>query len=111
MGDFAAPGVSLLIYMNNIPLPELAAQLRAGYGKDTPIALVHRAGLPDEEVVVATLDTIVGKVGDRDYFNLETPNPRPALTLVLVGESLTAEADPGWWDYRRDHIWKYQDNS
>jgi len=111
MRDFAAPGVSLLIYMNNIPLPELVAQLREGYGKDIPLALAHRVGLPDEEVVVATLDTIVAKVGNRDYFNLDSPNPRPALTLVLVGESLTAEADPAWWDYRRDNIWKYQDNS
>ncbi len=111
MGDFAAPGVSLLIYMNNVPLPELVAQLREGYGKDTPLALAHRVGLPDEEVVVATLDTIVATVGSRDYFNLNTPNPRPALTLILVGESLTAEADPAWWDYRRDNIWKYQDNS
>ncbi len=111
MGDFAAPGVSLLIYMNNIPLPELVAQLREGYGKDTPLALAHRVGHPDEEVVVASLDTIVAKVGNRDYFNLDSPNPRPALTLVLVGESLTAEADPTWWDYRRDNIWKYQDNS
>ncbi|MDG5467060.1 SAM-dependent methyltransferase [Deltaproteobacteria bacterium IMCC39524] len=111
MGDFAEPGVSLLIYMNNIPLPELVAQLRKGYGTDTPIALAHRVGLPDEEVVVATLDTIVATVGSRDYFNLDSPNPRPALTLILVGESLTAEADPAWWDYRRDNIWKYQDNS
>ena len=111
MGDFAEPGVSLLIYMNNIPLLELVTQLRKGYGTDTPIALAHRVGLPDEEVVVATLDTIVTTVGSRDYFNLDSPNPRPALTLILVGESLTAEADPAWWDYRRDNIWKYQDNS
>lgn len=111
MGDFAAPGVSLLIYMNNIPLPELVSQLRKGYGKDIPIALAHRVGLPDEKVILATLDTIVATVGDRDFFNLDTPNPRPALTLILVGESLNAEADPTWWDYRRDHIWKYQDNS
>lgn len=111
MGDFAAPGVSLLIYMNNVPLPELVQQLRAGYGQDVPIALVHRAGLPDEEVLVASLDTIVEKVGGRDFFNLNTPNPRPALTLILVGESLQADADPAWWDYRRDNIWKYRDNS
>jgi len=111
MGDFAAPGVSLLIYMNNLPLAELTQQLRAGYDKDVPIALVHRAGLPDEEVIVATLDTIVEKVGSRDFFNLDSPNPRPALTLLLVGESLTADADPKWWDYRRDNIWKYRDNS
>ena len=111
MGDLAAPGVSLLIYMNNLPLPLLVAQLRKGYGSDVPIALAHRVGLSDEEIIVATLDTIVAKVGSRDFFNLDCPNPRPALTLLLVGESLVADADPTWWDYRRDHIWKYQDNS
>jgi precorrin-4/cobalt-precorrin-4 C11-methyltransferase len=111
MADFAAPGVSLLIYMNNIPLPELTSQLREGYGSDVPIALVHRAGLPDEEVVEGTLDTIVDVVGGRDLFNIESPNPRPALTLILVGESLSAPADPTWWDYRRDTIWKYRDDA
>jgi precorrin-4/cobalt-precorrin-4 C11-methyltransferase len=110
MGDLAAPGVSLVIYMNNLPLAELVSQLRKGYGSDVPIALAHRVGLPDEEIIVATLDTIVAKVDGRDFFNLDSPNPRPALTLLLVGESLTAEADPSWWDYRRDHIWKHQDN-
>lgn len=111
MGDLAAPGVSLLIYMNNLPLAELVGQLRQGYGKDVPIALAHRVGLPGEEVLLATLDTIVARVGGRDFFNLDSPNPRPALTLLLVGESLTATAEPSWWDYRRDHIWKYRDNS
>lgn len=111
MGDLAAPGVSLLIYMNDLPLAELVAQLLQGYGKDVPIALAHRVGLPDEEIIVATLQTIVAKVGSRDYFNRDSVNPRPALTLLLVGESLTAQADPAWWDYRRDHIWQYQDNS
>lgn len=111
MSDLAEPGVTLLIYMNNIPLPELVAQLRTGYGKDVPFVLAHKVGLPEEEIISASLDTIVAKVGDRDYFNLESPNPRPALTLLLVGESLAAEADPGWWDYRRDNIWKYRDKA
>ena len=111
MGDFAAPGVTLLIYMNNLPLTELVPQLRTGYGKDVPIALAHKVGLPEEELVIATLDTIVDRIGHRDYFNLETPNPRPALTLILVGESLSADADPSWWDYRRDHIWKDRGDS
>ena len=110
MGDFAAPGVTLLIYMNNLPLVELVEQLRTGYGKDVPIALAHKVGLPEEELVLATLDTIVDRIGHRDYFNIDAPNPRPALTLILVGESLSANADPGWWDYRRDHIWKYRED-
>lgn len=109
MGDLAAPGVTLLIYMNNIPLPDLVAQLRCGYGKDVPIALAHKIGFADQELIVATLDTIVEEVGEKDYFNLATTNPRPALTLLLVGESLAACADSSWWDYRRDHIWKDRD--
>jgi precorrin-4/cobalt-precorrin-4 C11-methyltransferase len=56
--------------------------------------------------VQGTLDDIVAKVGDRDFFNLSGPDRRPALTLVLVGESLAAVADGSWWDYRREHIWR-----
>ena len=106
MGDLAAPGVTLLIYMNNLPLPELVRQLRAGYGRSVPIAILHRLGLPGETVVQGTLDDIIGKVGDRDFFNLAGPDHRPALTLVLVGECLTAVADGHWWDHRREHIWR-----
>lgn len=107
--ELAAPGVTLLIYMNNIPLPELAAQLKAGYGKSVPIAILHRLGLPGEVVVTGTLDDIVGKVGGRDFFNLSVPTGRPALTLVITGETLAATVDGTWWDWRRDHIWKFRD--
>jgi precorrin-4/cobalt-precorrin-4 C11-methyltransferase len=106
LGDLAAPGVTLLIYMNNIPLPELVAQLRSGYGGNVAIAIAHRLGRPGEEVVQGHLDDIVEQVGDRDFFNLNSPDRRPALTLVLVGESLDAEAGGRWWDHRRDHIWR-----
>lgn len=106
MGELAAPGVTLLIYMNNLPLPELVKQLRQGYGRNVAIAILHRLGLPGEEVVRGTLDDIVATVGDRDFFNLNGPDRRPALTLVLVGESLNAVTDGHWWDHRRDHIWK-----
>jgi precorrin-4/cobalt-precorrin-4 C11-methyltransferase len=108
MGDLAAPGVTLLIYMNNLPLAELVGQLRSGYGRNVAIAIMHRLGLPGEEVVRGTLDDIVGTVGDRDYFNLSGQDRRPALTLVLAGESLDAVTDGHWWDHRRDHIWKFR---
>ena len=106
MADLAAPGVTMVIYMNNLPLPELVRQLRAGYGRSVAIAILHRLGLPDQAVVQGTLDDIVSKVGDRDFFNLAGPNRRPALTLVLVGESLAAVVDGHWWDHRREHIWR-----
>jgi precorrin-4/cobalt-precorrin-4 C11-methyltransferase len=104
--ELAAPGVTLLIFMNNIPLPELVDILRAGYGGNVPIALLHRLGLPGEVVIKGDLDSIVDLVGGRDFFNLESKTTRPALTLVIVGETLTAVPDGSWWDYRREHIWK-----
>ncbi len=108
MGGLAAPGVTLLIYMNNLPLAELVAQLRDGYRGNVGIAILHRLGLPGEEIVEGTLDDIVAKVGDRDFFNLNGPDRRAALTLVLVGECLRTVADGSWWDHRREHIWKFR---
>lgn len=109
LGDLAAPGVSLLIYMNNIPLPQLVAQLRAGYGKNVPMALLHRLGLPGEEVILGSLDDMIERVGERDFFNLQGPKKRPALTLLIVGETLNAKVDGTWWNIRRDTIWKFRD--
>ncbi len=104
--DLAGRGASLLIYMNNLPLAELCATLRRGYGSSVPIALLHRLGLPGEEIIVGDLDGIVAQTAGRDYFNLDDPTGKPALTLVVVGETLTAPVDGSWWDYRREHIWK-----
>jgi len=108
LGDLAAPGVTLLIYMNNLPVPELVAELRRGYGRDVPVALLHRLGLPGEEVLQATLETLESAVGDRDFFNLTGADRRPALTLVIAGETLSGTVDGSWWDYRREHIWKHR---
>lgn len=104
--DFAAPGASLLIYMNNLPLSELVAKLRQGYGKDVPIALLHRLCLADEKIIEATLDTIVAACEGVDYFYLDDPTNKPALTFLVVGETLQAKVDGHWWDYRRKTMWK-----
>lgn len=104
--ELAAPGVSLLIYMNNIPLEDLVAKLLLGYGKDVPIALLHRLGLPGETVIEGTLKTIVAACDGQDYFYLDEPDKKPALTLLVVGETLQAEVDGSWWNCRREQIWK-----
>lgn len=106
LADLAAPGVTLLIYMNNLPLEQLVAKLRQGFAANVPIVLLHRLGLPGQEVVEGRLDDICLKVGDRDYFNLTTKIRRPALTLVIAGETLTAEVDGAWWNYRQETVWK-----
>ena len=104
--ELASPGVSMLIYMNNLPLDELVAKLRRGYGQDVPIALLHRLGLSGEEVLQGTLDTIVAVCNGHDYFYLDEPTKKPALTLVIVGETLQETVDGSWWDYRRETMWK-----
>jgi precorrin-4/cobalt-precorrin-4 C11-methyltransferase len=106
--DLAAPGVVLLIYMNNIPLEQLVEDLKAGYKEDVPIALLHRLCLPGETIISGTLDTIVAQVDGRDFFNLNTTDKRPALTLVVVGKTIAASVDGSWWDYRREHIWRFR---
>ncbi|PLX98967.1 MAG: hypothetical protein C0623_10900 [Desulfuromonas sp.] len=106
--NLAAPGVTLLIYMNNIPLSDLVADLRYGYRSNVPIAILHKLCLPGEEVVVGRLDDIVEKVAGRDYFNLDSRDKRPALTLVVVGETLMTTATGDWWNYRHENIWKEQ---
>jgi precorrin-4/cobalt-precorrin-4 C11-methyltransferase len=109
LAELAAPGVALLIYMKKIPLPELVAQLKSGYGRSVPIAIFHRLCLPGQAVVAGTLDDIVEKVGTRDFFHLHQPKSSPALTLIVVGDSLATTVDGGWWDFRREHIWRHRE--
>ncbi len=104
--ELAGPGASLLIYMNNMSLQELVGRLRQGYGKDVPIALLHRICLPDEQILEGTLDTIVDICHGHDFFYLDDPANKPALTLVIVGESLRAEVDGNWWNKRREQVWQ-----
>jgi len=107
LADMASPGTTLLLYMNNRPLPELVEELATGYrSHEVPIALLHRLGLDGQRVVQATLATIAEAAGDFDWFNLSGEDKRPALTLIVVGDALSAEVDGGWWDYRREHIWQ-----
>jgi precorrin-4/cobalt-precorrin-4 C11-methyltransferase len=85
--------------MNHLPLTELVNRLRRGYGNNVAISLVHRLGFSGQEVLNGTLDDIVARCGDRDFF-AGSGGRRSGLTLVLVGEALTAAVDHQWWDQR-----------
>jgi len=104
--DYARPGHTLVVYMNDLPLTELAAELREGFGTDVPVALLEKVSCPDERVTVGTLDTISELVGNRDPFGLGSGDPEPALALVIAGEAVAAVEAPGWWDRRYEKIWK-----
>jgi precorrin-4/cobalt-precorrin-4 C11-methyltransferase len=102
--ELAASGVTLVLYMNHLPLPELAARLRSGYGKNVAIAIFHRLSLPGEKVVSGTLDDIVAKSGGQDFFSPDDGAKEACLTLVIAGECLSSPADLDWWDRRRSRL-------
>jgi len=104
--EYARPGHTLVIYMNDLPLGELVRELRHGFGADVPVAVLERVSCPDERVTVATLDTIEERVGARDPFLLDAPGAEPALALVIAGDVLAADEDPAWWDRRYERNWK-----
>ncbi len=105
-GAYAEPGHTLVLYMNDRPLPDLVAELRAGFGTDVPVALLERIACEDERVTLATLDTVVEAVGDRDPFGIGSSDPEPTLALFIAGEALGRDEDSSWWDRRYEKLWK-----
>jgi precorrin-4/cobalt-precorrin-4 C11-methyltransferase len=104
--DYARPGHTLVIYMNDLPLARLVGELREGFGRYVPIAILERLACPDEQVVRATLETVCARVGDRDPFTLVSNDPEPALALVVAGDVLAEDEDPSWWDRRCERNWR-----
>lgn len=103
--ELAQPGATLLIYMNHYPLVELVGRLRRGYGRNEPIALAHRIGLPGQRLFVGCLDDILEQTADCTLFD---KRGRADLTLIIVGQALTATPDHSWWDQRRLHVRRHR---
>lgn len=106
LAEYARPGNTLVLFMNNRPLGELAAELRAGFGRDTPVAILERLACPDQRVTRGTLDTIAEIVGDRDPYGVRQEGAEPRLALTVVGDALVAKEPPDWWDQRVETLWR-----
>jgi precorrin-4/cobalt-precorrin-4 C11-methyltransferase len=104
--ELGGEGRTLVLYMNDLPLQDLTAELKAAYPGDTPIAIFERIGGSDERVTIATLDTVVDVLGDRDPYEIGSRSPEPSLALTVVGRTLTADESPSWWDHRYEKTWK-----
>ena len=81
---FAATGATLAIHLSIHVLDRVVADLTPAYGADCPVAIVWRASWPDEQIVRATLSTIVAAAADGP----------DRTALILVGPVL-ASADFG----------------
>jgi precorrin-4/cobalt-precorrin-4 C11-methyltransferase len=78
--DLAAHGCTLVVFLSVPRMTKIARELRAaGYPKETPVAVVHRVGWPDEKVIRGTLAGIAAQVR-------EAKITRQAL--ILVGKVL-----------------------
>jgi precorrin-4/cobalt-precorrin-4 C11-methyltransferase len=81
LAAFAATRATLAIHLSIHAIDKTVAELLPAYGEDCPVAVVFRASWPDQQIIRATLGTVVGEVQ-------KTSIDRTAL--ILVGEVLAA---------------------
>jgi uroporphyrin-III C-methyltransferase/precorrin-2 dehydrogenase/sirohydrochlorin ferrochelatase len=99
----ARSGQTLVFYMGIATLPAIAAGLQAhGRAPDTPVALVERASLPDQRVLIATLATVAAAA---------RAHAIAAPALAIVGAQAARAAELHWFGaapiddrYDRDQV-------
>ncbi|CAL78611.1 Precorrin-4 C(11)-methyltransferase [Bradyrhizobium sp. ORS 278] len=77
---FAQSRATLAIHLSIHVLDQVVAELRPHYGEDCPVAIVYRASWPDQQIITATLATIVDRAAAA---RLER------TALILVGRALS----------------------
>lgn len=76
---------TLVIFTQRAKLQDVVPRLASRYPADTPIAVVCEASYASEKVVVATLGTILARLGDTKL---------PHLYLIYAGDALAASTLP-----------------
>lgn len=94
--DYAAlarfPG-TLVFYMGVTTAPQWSAELiDGGMPPDTPVAIVRRCSLPDQQVIRTTLS------GLTEYLGPRSPVRPPAI--VIVGPVAALDSPPSWFESR-----------
>ena len=86
LAAFAATRATLALHLAVIRTRELMAELEAHYGADCPVAVVHRASQPGEQVLRGTVADIADQV--------EAAGLRQAA-VILVGRALDPDSGAG----------------
>ncbi|HWQ76772.1 MAG TPA: uroporphyrinogen-III C-methyltransferase [Syntrophomonas sp.] len=89
--DRIATGIGTLVFLMGVEnLEYIATQLMEhGRAPETPVALVRRGTMPDQEVVTGRLDDIVRRV---QAAGLKPP------AIIVVGETVDLRQQLGWWE-------------
>ena len=83
--ELAKPDQTLVIYMGLAVLQEMMSKLvDAGIDPSTPVAVVSKGTLPDQQVVTGTVTSIADEVEAKDL---------PGPTTTLVGQVVQASED------------------
>ena len=83
LAAFAATGATLVLHLAITRTRELMAEVEPEYGADCPVAVVHRASQPDEQVLRGTIGTIADAVEDAGL---------RLAAVILVGRALDPSA-------------------
>jgi uroporphyrinogen III methyltransferase/synthase len=91
-GALVRSGTTLVLYMGVRTLPEVVrGLLDGGCAADTPTAIIERATLPTQRVVVASLATIVDRARQANIV-------APAITII--GDVVRLREEIGWLERR-----------
>ncbi|MBE9529533.1 MAG: precorrin-4 C(11)-methyltransferase [Proteobacteria bacterium] len=85
LAALAAHGTTLCIYLSISMMDKLVEELSAGYGPDTPVAVVYRATWPDETIIKGTLEDIAEKVAASGI---------DRHAIIVVGRAIGDRPDP-----------------
>lgn len=88
LAAFAATGATLVLHLAITRTRVLMAELEPEYGADCPVAVVHRASQPGEQVMRGTVGTIADLVEEADL---------RMAAVILVGRAL--DPRPGGESY------------
>lgn len=89
--DRISTGIGTLVFLMGVEnLEYIATQLMEhGRAPETPVALIRRGTMPDQEVVTGRLDDIVRRV---QAAGLKPP------AIIVVGETVDLRRQLGWWE-------------
>jgi precorrin-4/cobalt-precorrin-4 C11-methyltransferase len=96
LADLATHGATLTLFLSINLLGKVTRELIPAYGEDCPVAVVHKATCPDQQIVRGTLKDIAAKIKAAGI---------STQSIIFVGRVLTSEdfADSRLYDPEFTH--------